>query len=67
MASYVLTVNPLTVMYSAIQFFLPQGELLNYNNCRADWRIDATDVTIEMGADTFRVENARFLFRTSNK
>ena len=41
--------------------------MLNYNSLNNDWRIDATDVTVELGADTVKLDSARLLFRTSDK
>mmetsp|Transcript_24829 Transcript_24829/g.42033 ORF Transcript_24829/g.42033 Transcript_24829/m.42033 type:complete len:133 (-) Transcript_24829:446-844(-) len=43
------------------------AEVLNYNCLRSDWRIDAKDVTIEMGAESLQVDDIRFLFRTNDK
>lgn len=44
-----------------------QADTLNYNCSRTDWRIDTTNVTIDMGTDSIQAENARFLFRTDDK
>lgn len=43
------------------------AEVLNYNCLRSDWRIDAKDVTIGMGAESLKVDDARLLFRTNDK
>ena len=45
---------------------IKQGKVSNYNRHHSDWRIDATDVTIEMGTDTIHVDNGRFLFRSND-
>lgn len=39
------------------------AELLNYNRCRSDWRIDATNVQINFGSEKLHAKDGRFLFR----